>query len=140
MTLDEAHTEAVCGGRMTAVHLSPSVCLVYDPKYEWRRFRREWPNGDGCEFLATDEDKAADWYELPAVEPEPAPVNVGFVPGPGTPPTILTGKMAGPNVTIVLPPSSAPKWGSPCEKPSPAAQDVHPSPPPAKDAWGRPIG
>lgn len=67
MTLDEAYTEAVSGAHMTAAHMQPGVCLTYD----FKGFRRTWPNGDGCDFIARADDEAADWYEYEAPKVEP---------------------------------------------------------------------
>lgn len=84
MTLDEAYAEAVFGSCLTAAHLPAGVHL----SYAFKGFRREWPNGDGCTFIATPEDEAADWYEVErAAPPEPVAPNVGFVPGRGVAPS-----------------------------------------------------
>lgn len=133
MTLDEAHTEAVCGSRMTAAHLPVGVCLVYDSSYNWNRFRRVWPNGDGCEFVPSAEDYSADWYELEAPAVEPVAPNVGFVHGKGV---------------GVPSPAKADAWGRPNAPEYVAAVDKliggwgKPKVAPVeyvRDKWGKPI-
>lgn len=63
VTLDEA-LEVAKWERVSAPHMQPGCYVVWDVPTQ--RYRRQWPNGDGCWFIPDDADRAAMWAKLDA--------------------------------------------------------------------------
>jgi hypothetical protein len=152
MTFEEACIEAVSGRDMTAAHLQPGCHLSYEFGAN-AGFRRTWPNGDNCTFIANEADEAADWFEyVKPVEPpkwgtaaktEPAkPVEADPMDAIAAALAAKKAREAEKLAPALSPVAATVGWGNPLPPPVERNGETFEecqAPAPSRDAWGRPV-